>query len=396
MPVSRTPSKRRYSPLAITGVLGAALLAGVFFMHHGDAKDSPQKQAAMPPVPVTTQTVSAGQVMVWSEFSGKLTAVDAADIRPEVSGRITEIRFRDGQEVKKGQILVVIDPRPFEANLAKAESNLTSAKSNSTFANQEIERARKLVRTHVVARQAVEQKTAAAQVATAAIASAEAEARQARLDVEHAYVKAPISGRISRAEITVGNVVQAGGNAPVLTSIVARQAVYVDFDVDEPTYLEAVRSDAGQSGGERSIPVRLKLRGDTTPYDGHILAFDNKISNTSGTIRARALFENKDNALIPGMFASVQMGLDAKAGTILIPERAIGTDQDKRYVYVIGDANKVVYREVKLGSSMEQQRIVLSGLSAGEKIIIDGVQHVQPGAVVEPKEAAAETGGKDS
>ena len=396
MPASRSSSKR-YRYLAVIGVVVALTVTAASLMHQGEAKDKQPKQAAMPPVPVVTQTISSKPVQIWSEFSGKLTAVDSADIRPEVSGRITEIRFHDGQEVKKGQVLLVIDPRPYEAALAKAQSNLASAKSNATFATQEVERARKLVRTHVVARQAVEQKTAANLAAGSAVAAAEAELRQARLDVEHAYVKAPIAGRVGRAEITVGNVVQAGGSAPVLTSIVAHDAVYADFDVDERTYLEALRGSHGQAQGEKSIPVRLKLRGDDkTKYEGHILAFDNKISGTSGTIRARALFPNTDNTLIPGMFASVQMGLNASEGSILVPERAIGTDQDKRYVYVVGDGNKVIYREVTLGSSMEQQRIVLSGLAAGEKIIVDGVQHVQPGAVVEPKEGAIETGGDAS
>jgi membrane fusion protein, multidrug efflux system len=386
MSVSRLPSK--YRIFASIFVCVAVLFAVASMVRRDDATAAQPKSGAMPPAAVTVQTITSKQVRIWSDFSGKLTAVNAADIRPEVNGRITEIRFRDGQEVKAGRVLFVIDPRPYAAALAKEESSLASARSNAVFAKQEVERARKLIRTHVIPRQALEQRTAANQVAEAAIASAEAEVKHARLDVEHAYIKAPISGRVGRAEITVGNVVQAGANAPLLTSIVAHAAVYADFDVDEKTYVQAVRGSSEQAKGEQSIPVRLTLRGDgTKTYDGHIHAFDNKISGTSGTIRARALFDNPDGSLIPGMFASIKMGLNAAAGTILVPERAVGTDQNKRYVYAVGEGNKVIYREVTLGASMEGQRIVLSGLKAGEVIIVNGVQHVQPGAVVDPKQA---------
>lgn len=376
-------------PRLFAGTLALTVIGGTALLYrHGDAQ-AEQAQAPQA-VPVVTQTVAPQDVRVWSEFSGKLVAVDAAEIRPEVGGRITEIRFEDGQMVKAGDILYVIDPRPYEAALAKAEASLASAQTNASFARTELTRAAELIKTQAIAQRIYDERSTANRVADAHVKSAEADVKQARLDLEHAYVRAPISGKASRAEITVGNLVQTAPNAPLLTSIVANESIYADFQVDEQTYLQAVRSDAKDASAEKTIPVVMTLRSDATrSYDGTIHSFDNQIDGTSGTMRARAKFSNSDGSLIPGMFASVKMGSNTRADTLLVPERAIGTDQNKRFVYVVGEGNKVAYREVSLGASTSGQRIVESGLKTGERIVVDGVQHVRPDVVVAPTDIAA-------
>jgi multidrug efflux system membrane fusion protein len=318
-----------------------------------------------------------------------MRAVDFAEIRPEVSGRITEVRITDGQAVKAGDVLFVIDPAPFEATEAKAEADLATAKSNAVFARTELERAGNLIKTEAIARRQFDERINADKVAQAAVLAAEAELKQARINLDHAYVKAPIAGRVSRAEITLGNVVQAGPGAPLLTSIVSRDGIYADFEVDEQTYLKGIRTLADSRDKERRIPIQLTVRGDEThPYQGTIHSFDNRIDTASGTIRARALFDNRDGALVPGMFVSVKVANGGEESALLVPERAIGNDQNKRFVYVVGGNDKVAYREVDLGPQVDGQRVVVSGLQAGDRVITDGLQHVRPDTPVAIEEAS--------
>jgi multidrug efflux system membrane fusion protein len=313
--------------------------------------------------------------------------VDSADVRPEVAGRITEIRFKDGQTVHAGDVLFVIDPRPYEAAVAKAKADLATAVSNAQLARTEFDRAKKLLDAQAVARAYYDQRVNQQGVAAAAIQSARAVLAQAELDLDHAYVKAPIDGRVGRAEITVGNLVQTQ-SAPLLTSIVSSDGIYADFDVDEQTYLRSVRAHAATLAQEQKLPVQLTLQGDAAHvYDGTIESFDNKIETGTGTIRARARFANADGALVPGMFASVRLWAAEPRKTILVPEDAVSSDQSKRFVFVVTPANKASYREVTLGQEIDGKRVVLSGLHSGEKIIIDGVQRVQPGTSVDPHRA---------
>jgi multidrug efflux system membrane fusion protein len=228
-------------------------------------------------------------------------------------------------------------------------------------------------------------------VAIAAVQAAQAALTQARLDVDHAYVKAPIDGRVSRAEITVGNLVQAGVNAPLLTSIVSNDGIYADFDVDEQTYLQSIRAHAATLGQEQRIPVQLSLQGDNGHvYQGTIESFDNKIATGTGTIRARARFANTDGALIPGMFVTVRLANAIDSKVLLVPDEAVQNDQSKRYVYVVGADRKAVFREIALGQEVEGRRIVTAGLHPGERIIVDGLQRVQPGAVVDARLTTAQ------
>jgi multidrug efflux system membrane fusion protein len=310
--------------------------------------------------------------------------VDSAEVRPQVSGRITEIRFRDGQQVQAGDVVFVIDPRPYEAAVAKAEADLATAETNARLAHVEFDRATRLLNAQAVARDFYDQRANASGVAEAAIQSAQAALVQAKLDVDHAYVKAPISGRVSRAEITLGNLVQTAP-APLLTTIVSNNGIYADFDVDEQTYLQAVRAHAKNVSQEQSIPVELTLQGDRkNTYRGMIESFDNQIATGTGTIRARAHFANEDGTLMPGMFASIRLASASSSSALLVPEDAVGSDQSKRFVFVVNPSRKVEFREVALGQQVSGQRVVLSGLRPGERIIVDGLQRVQPGAFVDP------------
>jgi multidrug efflux system membrane fusion protein len=344
--------------------------------------------AAIPAAPVTVHTLVEQKVRIWSDFSGRLEAVDAAEIRPEVGGRITEVLFEDGQTVKAGDVLFVIDPRPYEAAVARAEANLASAKTNAAFAKVDRDRAAALVGSQTLTQREFDQRNNASRVADATIQTAEADLTRARLDLEHAHVVAPISGRVSRPEITVGNLVQAGPGAPLLTAIVSNDTIYAGFEVDEQTYIESVRGTANERDQERRIPVQLTLPGDKGHvYHGTIYSFDNRIDPASGTIRARAKFDNADGALLPGMFVTARLAEGAERKELLIPERALGFDQNKKFVYVVGADNRVAYREVELGKQVQSRRVVLKGVQAGDRIVVDGVQRLRPNAVVVAEEA---------
>jgi multidrug efflux system membrane fusion protein len=372
----------RNRPYLLGGVALAAVLAAFFLTH--DSSGASAGPAAPPPVPVVARTIAPRDVRIWSSFSGRMQAVDAADIRPEVTGRVTEIRFRDGQMVRAGDVLFVIDPRSYEANAAKARGDLAAANASAALAKTEFERGESLLKAQAIAKSAYDQRANAAHVAQANVQVAQAALRQAALDVEHAYVRAPISGRISRAEITVGNLVTAGPTAPLLASIVSTDGIYADFEVDEPTYLKLARARAAAPTGEKTIPVELTLQGDSgAAYKGVIDSFDNKINTGSGTIRARARFDNKDGALISGMFVTVKLGSQIDRNALLVPEGAIGTDQNKRFVYVVDAASKAAFREVVLGPGVDGEREVLSGLRAGDRVIVDGLQHIMAGSAVQ-------------
>lgn len=345
--------------------------------------------AAMPAVPVTVLTLKEKPIRTWSEYSGRLQAVDYAEIRPEVSGQLLAIKFEDGQVVKKGDVLFVIDPRTYKAAVTKAEANLNSAVTNVKFMQTEFERAQGLVKSQAIAQRLYDERANAHRMAEAALAAAKAELERAKVDLDRAYVKAPISGRISRPEITVGNIVTAGPIAPLLTTIVSSEGIYADFEVDEQTYLQSIRSNSHDMDQERKIPVELKLAGGTRVYKGTIYSFDNKINTSSGTIRARAKFANEDGGLIPGMFVSIRLASSYEFNAILVPERAVGSDQNKKFVYTVDKDNKVVYRQVELGQQVEGQRIVIAGVKAGERVIVDGLQHVKPETLVDPKDVNA-------
>lgn len=330
------------------------------------------------PMPVRVEVARPQTVHPWAHFSGRISAVDYAEIRPQVAGRITDIRFRDGAHVKAGDILFVIDPRPYQAAQSKAEGELTSAINTAKLADLELARGKRLMQAHALSQENYDQRVSADAVAKAAVKSAAAALDQARVSVDYAYVKAPISGRISRPEITLGNFVGTTPTPPLLASVVSDSGVYADFEVDEQTYLNSVRSSGGTA-----TPVELVVDGDhTINYRGSIYSFDNHIDPASGTIRARARFVNADGTLMPGMFVSVRMGGNVIHNALLVPQSAIGADQNKRFVYLVGHDNKVEYREVTLGDEVDGKRVISTGLKPGDKVILDGQQRLVPGVPV--------------
>jgi len=360
------------------------LVAGVgagFYFHNASAQTAAATAAAAarPPTPVVVTTLQPRKIRLWSEFSGRLHAIDYAEIRPQVSGTITDIKFNDGQMVKQGDLLFVIDPRPYEDAVERDQAALTSAQSKVTLAKIQSQRYAGLIATHSVSQDELDSITDADRTAEANAENAEAVLKNAKLDLEHAYVTAPISGRVSRAELTQGNLIQTLIGAPIVTTIVSQDGIYADFDVDEQTYIQTVRSAARDSASEQKVPVQLVLQGDTGHvYDGFIESFDNRIDPTSDTIRARARFANTDGALVPGMFVTVRLSSAADQSVLLVPQRAIAFDQSKASVLVVDDSNKVGYRQIELGKTVETNRVVTSGLQAGDKVIVDGVQLVRP------------------
>ncbi len=363
-------------------VSGAALhyIAGAYA---SNIVPAPMKQL-VPAVDV--ETLQPQSVRIWNKFSGRLRAVDYVQVRPRVGGTITQVLFEEGAIVEKGDPLFVIDPRSFEAEFASARAALESAQSQTTLAKLELKRAKGLVQKNAISQSRFDAAQNDYHVAMASIHSAKARLKQAYLDLEYAHIRAPVSGRISRAEITVGNVIQAGPNAPVLTTIVSNDQLYAEFDLDEQTYIKTRRQ-----GNEETMPVELTLTSDpSVVYHGVMHSFDNQLNTTSGTIRARAIFQNQDGALVPGMFATVHLGSPIRQSTLLINDRAVRTDQDKKYVFVVTPDRKVSYREVKLGQSLDGQRVVLSGLATGDQVLVNSLQRVRPDMEVQPIETTEE------
>ena len=369
----------------MTGAALFLLLGSGYALYHHSASAKPAPQAAPVAAPVAVETLKPQTVKPFAEFSGRIDPVDYAEIRPQVAGRITEIRFKDGQEVKAGDVLFVVDPRPYQAAAAKAAADLASAVNNARLTKVERDRGERLIKAQALAQESYDQRVTADDVAQAAVKSAQAALASTQVDVDHAFIKAPISGRISRAEITLGNLVGSATVAPqLLASIMSDDGVYADFEVDEQTYLNILRNRGANR--EQAVSVDLTVQGDAQAkvYHGVIESFDNRINSGSGTIRARARFANEDGSLVPGMFVSVRMGSGTLPNALLVPETAIGNDQSKRFVYVVGAGDKAEYREIGLGSTMDGERVVTSGLKAGDRVILDGLQKLAPGAAVAP------------
>ncbi len=385
-------SKKRNMLLLGVSVMTLAIGTVVAYQStSADAATASETTAAPPPPPATVTVMEEQNIQIWKDFTGRLQAVDYVEIRPEASGQLQEIRFKDGQTVNKDDILFVIDPAPYQATFERAKANLQAAKNQHELAQKDLTRAAGLVKSEAISKKIFDERQSNSQVTRSQVEAAQAQLKQAQIDLDHAYVKAPISGRISRAEITVGNLIQAS-SAPVMTTIVSDKGIYADFDVDEKTYLQSIYTVARDNEAQTKIPVEMVLKSATdTTYKGVIQSFDNKIDPKTGTIRVRAYFDNEDQSLLPGMFVNVRLGSSTNESSLLISERAIGTDQDRKFVYVVGTDNKVAYREISPGASINGQRVVLSGLKSGEKVITEGIMKVRPDMVVTPQLASAVT-----
>ncbi len=374
--------KARYHQAPMLSLLALCILAGGMFYAltaSGDTASDEQTQTP-PAMPAEVVVIEPRPAQIWKEYSGRLEAVNAAVIRPQVTGRITDIRFRDGQQVREGDVLMVIDPRPFEATHQQAQAALKAAKNQLSLSRKEYHRAKELIKTEAISQRIYDERFNALKLAESAVQTAEAALTQAEIDLDYAYVKAPFDGRVSRAEITKGNLAEAGQNAPTLTTIVSDKDIYANFELDEQTYL-SLPSNAV----ETQIPVQIAIPSQESGYEGVIYAFDNQIDPASGTVRARALFSNSDGRMLPGMAVTVRISTAGNDEKILLSERAIGTDQDRKFVYVLDEQNAATYREVKIGESVQGQRVILSGLSEGERVINKGTARIRPGMVIDPQ-----------
>ncbi|MEI5678347.1 MULTISPECIES: efflux RND transporter periplasmic adaptor subunit [unclassified Mesorhizobium] len=354
-----------------------------------NAKAEVSAPAAAPATPVSVAVVEPREITTWEEFSGRLEAVDRVEIRSRVAGAIQSVHFREGALVKQGDLLVTIDPAPFASAVAQSEALVAAAEARVELTRLELERGRKLVENRTVSQSDLDQRLSASHEAEANLRSAQAALQTAKLDLGYTEVRAPISGRLGRIEITTGNLVAAGSGSPILAKLVSVDPIYASFSIDEQLLARASAelpvTESGALAVEQ-IPVEIGTASDDgTPIRGKLQLIDNEVDTASGTMRVRAVFDNPNGRLIPGQFVRVRMGQPKPAPELTVSERAVGTDQDKKFVLVVEADNKVAYREVALGASVEGLRIVKSGLKSGERIVVNGLQRVRPGALVDPQ-----------
>ena len=344
--------------------------------------------AEAPATPVSVATVVQSDVAAWDEFSGRLEAVERVDIRSRVAGTILAVHFREGTLVKKGDLLLTIDPAPYVADVERADAQVAAAQTRVAQAKGEQERSQRLWSEQAISKRELDERTNSQREAEANLRAAQAALQTAQLSLGYTRVSAPVSGRVGKLEVTQGNLVAAGPGAPVLTTLVSVSPIYASFDADEQVVAKALK-EVGNSAGGRNldrIPVQMGTAASTdTPFVGRLQLVDNQVDAKSGTIRARAVFDNKDGQLMPGQFARVRMGQATQSTALLINERAVGTDQSKKFVLVVGADNKAMYREVTLGASINGLRVVKDGLKANERIVVNGLQRVRPGALVAPQ-----------
>ena len=365
----------------------ATLATSVIALHGGQAQAT--ASAAPPAVPVSVATVAETDVAAWDEFSGRLEAVERVELRSRVAGAVAAVHFREGTLVNKGDLLITIDPAPYAAEVERAEAQVAAAQARLTNAQSESSRAQRLWEERAIAQRELEERGNAEREAAANLRAAQAQLQTARLSLGYTQVRAPVSGRIGKLEVTVGNLVSAGPGAPVLTQLVSVSPIYASFDSDEQVIVRALKDMPGGTSARQQIeriPVQMGTSASSdTPHTGRLQLIDNQVDARSGTVRVRAAFDNKDGSLIPGQFARIRMGQARTSRAVLVSERAVGTDQDKKFVLVVGEGNKAEWREVTLGAPANGLRVVSSGLKAGERVIVNGLQRVRPGAVVQPQ-----------
>ncbi|HEU5041499.1 MAG TPA: efflux RND transporter periplasmic adaptor subunit [Gemmatimonadales bacterium] len=346
--------------------------------------------APPPPPAVTVAAVPERDINEWDEFTGRLEAVDAVEIRPRVSGYIKRVAFAEGKEVRKGDVLFEIDPRPYAAELARAEAEVEVARTRAELAARDVERAGKLVAVQAISKEEFDSRTAGQAEGEAEVRAAEAAVATARLNLEWTRVRSPIAGRVSNAQVTEGNLVQAGPpTATLLTTVVSLDPIYVYFEGDEQTYLKytmLARSGERPSSRDKRNPVYIGLANETGfPHEGYVDFVDNQLNPESGTIRARAVLSNKDRLFTPGLFARIKLVGSGRYRATLIQDRAVGTDQDKKFVLVLKPDSTVEYRAVQIGRLVDGLRVVREGLKPGEQIVVNGLQRARPGMKVSAK-----------
>ena len=384
MSVSSTPSVSVFRRAPLVAGLALAISLALLSGCSSDARQAP------PPPQVSVAEVVVRDVSQWDDFSGRIEAIEHVDLRPRVSGYIEAVNFTEGQEVKAGDVLFTIDARTYRAAVAQAQAELARAKTQAELGRSEAARAERLAGLQAISVEQLDQRKSAAAQAKANVQAAQAALDAARLDLDFTEVRAPISGRAGRALITAGNLVTG---EDVLTSLVSLDRVHVHFDTDERTFLryaEMARHGERPSERDSRLPVQVGLVGeDGFPHRGAVDFLDNQIDRNTGTIRARAVLDNADRVFTPGLFARVRLLGSGEFRAVLIDDKAVLTDQDRKYVYVIDEKGTAQRRDVVLGRSADELRIVEQGLNAGDRVIVNGVQKVFfPGMPVDAQPVA--------
>jgi multidrug efflux system membrane fusion protein len=363
----------------VNNVIKFALLPIAAAVLAACARNEAAEAPAAPP-PVAVAKVVSKPITEFDEFTGRFEAVERVELRPRVSGYVQSTRFQQGHEVKKGDVLYVIDPRPYEAALKHAQADVARAKTQLALAQSERERATKLIEKRAISQEEFDARTSGSEQASASLAAAEAAVESAALDLSFTQVRAPITGVVGRAEITAGNLVSAGQT--LLTTLVSVDPIYVSFDGDEKVYLKHI----GLEQRDVSAPLWVGLSDELGhPHEGKLVFLDNELDAATGTIHARGLFRNADHHFTPGMFARVKLTGSAKYDALLINDSAVGTDQSVKYVLKVGAENKIEYTPVKLGPVIDGLRVVREGLKADDVILVKGLQQVRPGMPVTPQ-----------
>ena len=359
------------------GLAILALASGIVvgFSQTVDGEKSADAANMPPPPEVSVAQVVSRDVRQWDEFTGRVTAVETVELRPRVSGYVERVAYEEGQELRKGDLLFLIDQRSYRAAFDRAKADLERARSEAKLAASELVRAQTLVDARAISGEEFDARKAAATQGNAAVRAAEAALDRARLDLEFTEVRAPIDGRAGRAVVTVGNLAQA--DSTLLTTLVSLDPVHVYFEADEQTYLGYNELARRGERGESRNPVRIGLANETGyPHSGTLDFTDNQVDPRTGTIRARAVVPNPDRVFTPGLFARVQLEGSGVFHALLIDDKAVLTDQDRKYVYVLGPGNTAVRRDIELGRMVDGLRVVSAGLEPADQVIVHGVQKV--------------------
>src|SRR3954470_7745942 len=374
-----------------TGLVLAAIAiaAGTTFLSGRGGRAQAETATATPAaLPVSVSVLAPRQTVPWDEFSGRLEAVERVEIRSRVAGAIQEIHFSEGALVKQGALLILIDPSLYAADVARAEGQVAAANARLILTKSDFERGQQLTDSRTISQRDFDGRVNAYREAEANQKAAEATLQTAKLNLGYTEVRAPVSGRVGKLEITVGNLIAAGPGTPVLTTLVSVNPIYASFNADEQVVTRALRTLADESTPSEigRIPVQMGTgTTDGTPYKGKMQLIDNQVDARSGTVRVRAVFDNADGRLMPGQFARLLMGQPKAEPVLLISERDVGTDQNKKFVMVVDKDSKAEYREVALGANVDNLRVVTSGLKPGERIVVNGLQRIRPGALVVPQ-----------
>ena len=389
LPVAAISVRRVFWVTAVLAILAAGAGGGYYVLRSNGAQASNPPAASAPPaMPVSVASVEPRDVALWDEFSGRLEAVERVEVRSRVAGAVQSVHFREGALVKQGDLLITIDPAPYAAEVDRAQAQVAAAQARVLLTKNDFERGEQLSGSRIISQRDLDQRLNASREAEANLAAARAALQANKLNLDYTEVRAPVAGRVGKLEITVGNLVAAGPGAPVLTTLVSVNPIYASFNADEEVVSRALKSlsESGNAADVARIAVKMNTSTSSQTVEGRLQLIDNQVDTRSGTVRVRAVFDNVDGSLMPGQFARLQMGQPKNEPALAISERAIGTDQSKRYVMVVNSENKAEYREVTLGAALaDGLRVVTNGLKSGERIVVNGLQRVRPGALVAPQ-----------